>query len=157
MTWTDAAVGLAILIGILGIIVPVLPGSLLILVAVIVWAIEVGGTTAWTVAGIACAILVVGNVVKYLLPGKKLKQTVPTRTLLVGAALALVGFFVIPVVGMFVGFPLGIYLAERVRVGPALAGSSTKQALRAVGVSILIELAAALLAAAVWTVGVILT
>ena len=55
-------------------------------------------------------------------------------------ALGVVGFFVIPVVGLFVGFVLGIYLAERRRVGQADAWPSTKAALRAVGLSILIEL-----------------
>lgn len=157
MTLTELAVGLAILVGIVGIIVPVLPGSLLILAAVIVWAAEVGGSTAWSIAAAATVVLVVGNVVKYLLPGRTLKATVPTKTLWIGALGALVGFFVIPFVGIFVGFPAGVYLAERVRVGPQLAGPSTKQALRAVGVSILIELAAAVLAAIIWGVGVAVT
>ena len=72
----------------------------------------------------------------------------PNRTLLVGALLGFVGFFVIPVVGMFIGFVLGVYVAERRRVGGArgLARRPTG-ALRAVGVSILIELVAAFLAA----------
>ena len=157
MTWTEIAVAIAIAIGLAGIVVPVLPGSLLVLAAVLVWAAEVGGATAWTVAGLAAVVLVVGNVVKYLLPGRRLKATVPTRTLLVGALVALIGFIVIPVVGMFVGFPLGVYLAERQRVGAALAGTSTKQALRAVGASILIELLAAVVATGVWLAGVALT
>ena len=62
-------------------------------------------------------------------------------------ALGVVGFFVVPVVGLFVGFVLGVYLAERRRVGGAAAWPSTKEALRAVGLSILIELAAGVLAA----------
>ena len=156
MTWTDAAVGLAILIGVVGIIVPVLPGSLLILAALVAWALEVGGTTAWTVAGIAIAVLVVGNVVgppaRTQAQADRADPHVACRC--TRSARRLLRH---PRRRMFVGFPLGVYLAERVRVGPALAGASTKQALRAVGASILIELAAALLAAAVWVVGVVLT
>ena len=68
------------------------------------------------------------------------------RTLVVGGLCAVVGFFVIPVVGALVGFPIGVYVAERVRVGADGAWPSTKAALKAVGVSILIELAAAVVA-----------
>ena len=44
---------------------------------------------------------------------------------LIGALLAFVGFFVVPVVGMLLGFVLGVYLAERGRLGPAQAWPST--------------------------------
>ena len=158
MTPLEILVALAIVVGIAGIIVPVLPGTILVLGAILVWAIDVGTTTAWTVLTVSAVLLVGGSVVKYLVPGRRLKASgVPTRTLLAGALLAFVGFFVIPVIGMFIGFVLGIYVAERVRVGGALAWPSTKGALSAVGVSILIELAAAFLAAAAWAVGVATT
>ncbi|MEZ5095218.1 MAG: hypothetical protein R2731_03305 [Nocardioides sp.] len=42
MTWTDVAVGLAILVGLAGIVVPVLPGTVLILAALLAWALELG-------------------------------------------------------------------------------------------------------------------
>jgi uncharacterized protein len=153
----EVVVGLAILVGLVGIVLPVLPGTIVILAAVLVWATETGGATAWTVMGVATAFLAVGAVAKFLLPGRRLKAAVPTSTLVAGALLAVVGFFVIPVVGVFVGFPLGIYLAERHRVGAALAWPSTRVALRAIGLSILIELAAGTLAAGTWVAGVLLT
>lgn len=157
MTWTDLAVGLAIVVGLAGIVVPVLPGTLLILAAILVWALELGSTTGWVVFGLSAALLVVGTVVKYAWPGRRLKATVPTRTLVIGAVGAVAGFFVIPVVGALAGFPLGVYVAERLRVGPADAWPSTKAALTAVGASILIEFVAALMATAVWIVGVLIT
>lgn len=157
MTLPDAIAGLAILVGLAGIVVPVLPGSLLILLAVIAWAAELQVTTGWVVAGVATAVLVVGTIVKYALPGKRLKATVPTSTLWVGAACAVAGFFVIPVAGALVGFPVGVYLAERRRVGAEGAWPSTKAALKAIGVSILVEFVAGLLAAAAFVVGVVLT
>jgi uncharacterized protein YqgC (DUF456 family) len=155
---TEFLVAVAIAVGIAGIIVPVLPGTILVLVAILVWAVEVGTTTGWAVFAVCALLLVVGSVVKYLVPGRQLKTAgVPNRTLLVGALLGFIGFFVIPVIGMFIGFVLGVYLAERARVGGALAWPSTKGALRAVGASILIELVAALLAAAAWVAGVVAT
>lgn len=155
MTWTDLAVGVAIAVGLVGIVVPVLPGTLLIAAAILVWAVATGGATAWTVFGVAFAVLVVGTVVKYLVPGRQLKATVPTSTMLAGAALGVAGFFVIPVVGLFLGFVLGIYAAEIGRVGRDRAWPSTKAALKAVGVSILIEMVAGVVAAGVWLVGVL--
>ena len=158
MSATELLVAVLIAVGIAGIIVPVLPGTILVLGAILVWALEVGTSTGWLVFAVCATLLVGGSVVKYLVPGRRLKASgVPHRTLLVGALLAFVGFFVIPLVGMFVGFVLGVYLAERARVGAAGAWPSTLGALRAVGVSILIELVAAFLAALTWVVGVVAT
>lgn len=158
MNITELLVGVAIIVGIVGIVVPVLPGSILILGAILVWATEDGSGTAWIVFAIATVLLVVGAIVKYAVPGRRLKATgVPNRTIMFGGLLGIIGFFVIPVVGLFVGFVGGVYLAERHRVGEADAWPSTKSALKAVGASILIELVAALLAASTWLVGAILT
>jgi uncharacterized protein len=155
---TEILVAVAIAVGIAGIIVPVLPGTILVLGAILVWALEIGTSTGWLVFAVCTTLLVAGSVVKYLVPGRRLKAAgVPNRTLLAGAVLAFVGFFVIPLVGMFIGFVLGVYLAERARVGAAGAWPSTVGALRAVGVSILIELVAAFLAALAWVVGVAAT
>ncbi|HEY0643794.1 MAG TPA: DUF456 domain-containing protein [Nocardioides sp.] len=158
MSATEILVAVAIAVGIAGIIVPVLPGTILVLGAILVWALEIGTSTGWLVFAVCTTLLVAGSVVKYLVPGRRLKAAgVPNRTLLAGAVLAFVGFFVVPLVWMFIGFVLGVYLAERARVGSAGAGPSTVGALRAVGVSILIELVAAFLAALAWVVGVAAT
>lgn len=158
MTLTEAAVGVAILIGLVGILVPVLPGSALILAAVLFWALEVQERAAWVVFAVAAAILLAGAVVKYAVPGRHLKRAgIPARTQWIGAGFAVAGFFVVPVVGLFLGFVAGVYVAERERVGAEHAWPSTKQALRAVGLSILIELACGLLATGAWVVGVVAT
>jgi len=155
---TEILIAVLIAVGIAGIIVPVLPGTILVLGAILVWALEIGTPPAWVVFAVAAVLLVGGTVVKYLVPGRRLKAAgVPNSTLVTGGLLAFVGFFVIPVVGMFIGFVLGVYVAERRRVGPTLAWPSTTGALRAVGVSILIELVAAFLAAVAWVVGVVIT
>ncbi len=155
---TEFLIAVVIAIGIAGIIVPVLPGTILVLGAILVWALGIGTPTAWVFFALCATLLVGGSVVKYLVPGRRLKTSgVPTRTLVLGAVLAFAGFFVIPVVGMFIGFVLGIYLAERGRVGAAHAWPSTVGALKAVGISILIELGAAFLAAVTWVVGVVVT
>lgn len=158
MSLLEILVALAILVGLLGILVPILPGPVLILVAVLVWALDVGGSTAWLVLAVVATLLVVGTIVKYAVPGRRLKDAgIPSSTQWTGVALGVVGFFVVPVLGLFLGFVAGVYLAEHRRLGGDRAWPSTMAALRAVGLSILIELAAAVLAAGAWVVGVVLT
>ncbi len=156
MTGTDLIVGIAILVGIAGIIVPVLPGTLLILGAILAWSLEVQTSTGWLVFAVATTFLAIGSIIKYTVPRTRMKDAgVPNSTMVLAAVGALVGFFVIPYVGLFIGFVAGIYLAESRRVGSTQAWPSTKHALKAVGISILIELVAAVLAAVTWTIGVI--
>ncbi|WP_199286856.1 MULTISPECIES: DUF456 domain-containing protein [Nocardioides] len=157
MTTLDLLVGLALAVGMVGIIVPVLPGTALMLAAIVTWGVAVGTTPAWLVAGVALAFLVVGAVVKFTVPGRRLKVAgVPNSSLWLGAALGAAGFFVVPVVGLFLGFVLGVFLAEHRRLGSG-AWASTVHALKAVGLSMVIELLAAALAAATWVVGVVIT
>lgn len=157
MTPTDLVVGLVIVVGLVGVVVPVLPGLVLILGAVLVWSLERQDAIGWAVLAVVAVAFAVGQVVKYLLPGRRLRDAgVPSSTMLAAVGLGIVGFFVIPVVGVFVGFVLGVYLAERMRLGShAAAWPSTTQALRAAGWSVLIELATGLLMAVTWLVGAI--
>ena len=158
MSFPEVVVALAIAVGLLGILVPILPGGALIVVAVLVWAVQIGGPTAWVVFAVVAALVATGAVVKYALPGRRLKDAgIPPSTQWTGVVLGVVGFFVIPVLGLFVGFVLGVYLAERNRLGAARAWPSTQASLRAVGLSIVIELLFGVLAAGTWLVGVTVT
>jgi uncharacterized protein len=150
----ELLVALAIVVGLVGIVVPILPGSVLILGAVLGWAISEGSGAAWSVFALAATILVLGAIVKYVVPGRGLRASgVPNRSIVLGGLLGLVGFFVVPVVGLPLGFLLGVYLSEIRRVGRHLAWPATVAAMKAVGLSILVELVAGLLAAGVWLVG----
>jgi uncharacterized protein YqgC (DUF456 family) len=158
MTGLEILVGLAIAIGLVGVLVPVLPGSLLVGGAILVWATERSSTTAWVVFAVAGTALVAGAAVKYLVPGRRLQRAgIPTGTLLAGAVLGVVGFFVVPIVGLPLGFVLGIYLAEWQRLTHREAWPATVHALKAVGLGILIEFCFCILATAVWAVGVVIT
>lgn len=148
---------LLILLGLAGIVVPVVPGgSILVAAAVLLWAwAGPDNPTAWLVFAVAALILLAGFVTKYAVPGRGLKAAgIPLSTQVLGAVLGIIGFFVVPVVGLILGFVLGVYVAELGRLGPSAAWRSTKHSLRAAATSILIDLAAALLATGVWIVGV---
>lgn len=155
--WPTVVAAVLVAVGLLGIVVTVIPGLLLVVAGIAVWAVPRGDVVGWTVLGAAVGIAVLGTIAKFLLPGRALRAAgVPGRTLLAGAVLGIVGFFVIPVIGLFLGFVLGVYLAELARLrSHDRAWPSTKEALRAVGWSILIELAAGLLATAAWIAGMV--
>lgn len=150
--WGELLVLVACLVGIVGAVVPVLPGSILVGGAILVWALVEGGATAWVTAVLACSVLVVGHVLTILIPGRRMSAAgIPTRTLVAGGILGIVGFFVVPVVGLPLGFVLGVYLAERVRLPDhAAAWPSTVEAMKGTGLSVLIGLAATVLATSIW-------
>lgn len=150
--------GAMITLGILGLIIPVLPGLLLCLAGVLLWASDVDTGTSWTVFACCLVVAAVGWVVQFLVPNRRLKAAgVPGLAKLAGITGAIVGFFVIPYVGMFIGFPVGVFLAEQVRLRDAQrAWAATKAAVRAVLASIGIELAAAVLVSWIWVAGVLL-
>ncbi len=158
MSLTEVLVSLAIAVGLIGIIVPILPGSVLVIGAITVWAWTLDETAGWWVLVVAAALIGAGTVVKYLVPGRRLSQAgIPASTQWFGVLLGIVGFFVVPVIGLLIGFVLGVYLAEARRIGSDEAWPSTIHSLRAVGLSILIELMAALAATVAWVVGVSVT
>lgn len=148
----NVLVVISLLVGAAGIIVPILPGTVLVVIVLFVWTLVVGGPVAWSAFAIMMLILGLGQVLKYLIPGRSMTAAgVPGRSIIVGGISAIVGFFAIPIVGLPLGFIAGVYLAEQARLRNwAAARTSTWAAMRATGFSILIELAALMMAGSVW-------
>ncbi|MBM4472389.1 DUF456 domain-containing protein [Prescottella equi] len=144
--------GLVMLVGLVGIVVPILPGTLLIAAALLVWAILDATAAGWAVFAVAMLLLVASGVVKYAWPGRRMRDAgVPGRSVIFGGLVGIVGFFVVPVVGLLLGFLLGTYVAEAARHRTHRdAWTSTVHATKAVGLSILVELFGALLAVGLW-------
>ncbi len=92
-----------------------------------------------------------------MLTGRRVSAAgVPRRSLVVAGLVGIVGFFVVPVVGLLLGFVLGLYAMEHLRLrDPAAARESAWVALRATGLGMLVELGLALLASATWLVAVL--
>jgi uncharacterized protein len=152
-------VGLIMLIGLIGIVVPLLPGLFLVWLAVMIWSADAQTAAAWVVLGTATLLALIGLLLQYILPGRHLRTAgVAASSTMAGAGLAAVGFFVLPVVGAFLGFVLGVYLAERIKPGShAVAWTSTMHALRAIGLSMGIEMVTGLTIAVTWLVAVATT
>ncbi|HEY4584294.1 MAG TPA: DUF456 domain-containing protein [Acidimicrobiia bacterium] len=154
----ELLVALAILAGLFGVVLPLLPGLALEVGAILIWAAVDGDALAWGVALLCLALGAAGTVFKYLVPGRRLRQSgMPMRTLVIAVAAAVVGFFAIPVIGGPIGFIAAIYVAERIRVGPAEAWPATRISLGAVAASVGIELVTGLIIAGIWLVAVVLT
>ena len=113
MSGMEVLVALGIAVGLVGVVVPMVPGALLVWAAIVVWGIDVGTVTGWGVVAAATGLIAGGQVFKYTIPGKQLRASgVPNRSLVIGGLVAIVGFFVVPVVGLFIGFVVGVYASE---------------------------------------------
>lgn len=149
----------ALLIGVgaVGIIYPILPGSLAVLAGVVLWSLVIRGPEGWTTLALAGALVLVGMVAQLVLTGRTLKrERIPNRSTLFAAVGAVIGMFLIPVVGLFVGFALGLYASEALRRRGLLeALPATLAALKSMGLGIVVEFTCALLAGTVFTIAAI--
>ncbi|MFB7977953.1 DUF456 domain-containing protein [Streptomyces vinaceus] len=145
-------VGLVLLLGVVGVLVPGVPGTWLVWAGVLWWALHERSASAWSLLVAATALLLVVQVVKWQLPPRRLRGVGVTRRMAAYAgAGALLGFVLIPVVGAVPGFVGGIYLCERLRLGThGEAWASVRAVMRAVGTSVLVELLACLMVAGAW-------
>lgn len=145
-------VALAIAIGLIGIIVPLIPGTLLVFAAIAVWAVVEHTLVSWVTLGVVTALVAASTAVKYLWPMRNMRRAeVGSWSLFAGAVLGIIGFFVIPVLGLVIGFVLGVYLAELMgRRDQRRAFASTWHAIKGVALSVGVELIGALLATVVW-------
>jgi len=153
----ELLVGLAIAVGLVGIVLPLLPGMLLVYAAIAVWAVVVHTVASWVTLGIVTAIVATTTAVKYLWPVRRMRRAaVPTSTLLIGGVVGVVGFFVVPLFGLVIGFVVGIYLAELARRRDhRRAWASTVHAVKGVALSMGVELTGAFAAAVIWLVAVL--
>ena len=152
-------VAVAIAVGLVGVLVPLLPGTLLVYAAIAVWAFVEQNTVGWVVLGVVTAVLGASLLIKYLWPVKRMRAAdVSPTTLAAGAVAGVIGFFIIPVLGLLIGFVLGVYLAELAhRRDQRRAWASTVHAVKGAALSVGVELAGGLIATAAWVVGVVLT
>lgn len=154
---TTGAAALLLVVGVLGTIIPILPGSLLTIGTLLVWAWVLGSTASWTAALIGVALAVVGMSASAILTGRKMRrEQIPRGPVIIGVIVGVVGMFIVPVVGLFLGFALGLLLAEYARRKDlSAAWRSSVEAMKSMGFGMLLECACASLAAFAFVVGAI--
>lgn len=146
-------VGLAMVVGIAGTLLPVVPGVALIWAAALVFGLVEGfGVVGWAAMVVITALGVAGVVAGVRFPQRAAAAGgIDWRGQLLAFALAVVGFFVIPIAGAPIGFVVGIYLVARSRHG-AEAWPITKRTVRAMIVAAGLQFVAALAMAGTWLV-----
>ncbi len=114
-------VALTILVGIVGTIVPVIPGLLLSWAGILAYALTRGfGVVGWIVMAIVTALLGVGTYCGFRIPQRDAAAIgVTKKEQLFALAVGIVGFFVVPIVGLPLGFVVGVYAARRYVTGDA--------------------------------------
>lgn len=146
------AVVVLLLVGLVGIVVPVVPGLALIVAAQLVWALFNATPLGWVSFALGLLMTIAAWVLMYYLPGKQLKAAgIPTWVLAIAAIAGIIGFFVIPVVGLPLFFVVAVYAVESIRQRHATTSlGSTWQAIKAAGLSLLIELTAGMVSISQW-------
>ncbi|MGW7456098.1 DUF456 domain-containing protein [Streptomyces sp. NPDC054787] len=145
-------VGVVLLLGVLGVLIPGVPGTWLVWAGLMWWALHQRSALAWSLLVAATALLLVVQVVKWQLPPRRLRGLgiTPRMAVFAGAG-AVLGFVLLPVLGAVPGFVGGVYLCERLRLGThGEARASVRGVMRAVGTSVLVELFACLLVVGAW-------
>ena len=155
--WDLPLVGLVLLLGLCGVLVPGLPGSWLVWAGVLWWAVKDPQPVAWWVLVGATVVLFLSQVFRWALPPRRLRASGATPRMGVYAGTgALLGFFLLPVLGAIPGFMAGIYLGERRRLGRhEEAMAALRTAMRSGGSSVLAELFTCLLIMGAWLGAVI--
>lgn len=156
--FTVVLVGFAMLAALLGAIVPAFPGIILAWFAALVFGLVVG----FDPAGIAfmtviTAVAVANYVAMVRIPQKTTEARGAKRSSVVaGAVGAIVGFFVIPIIGFVIGGAAGVFAAEWYsKRDTSAALASTRGVVLGFGVSTLTQVAAGVLIAIVWAAWVV--
>lgn len=159
MSEVELVLAIVMLLGLVGVVVPVVPGLLMVAGAGVVWAAQRSSPGAWSVAGVMVVVAAGAMVAATVLPARRTSAAgAPTWIVAAGAAGVVVGFFAVPVVGALIGFPAGVFVAQLIRlraVRPAVR--STREAMEGVALGILIQLAAGVAMIAMWLIVVMAT
>ncbi|MGK5546953.1 DUF456 domain-containing protein [Streptomyces sp. URMC 127] len=151
-TWQLLLVGLVMLLGLAGVVTPGVPGPPIVWAGVLWWSMTDRSALAWAVLAGATVVLLLEQAVSWLLPPRSLRGAgITRRAFLVAGAAGVAGFFLLPVLGAVPGFVGGLYGVERHRLGGHRAAwASTRNVMRALGTSVLMELFACLLVVGAW-------
>jgi uncharacterized protein len=149
--------GVLLVVAAVGVLYPVLPGSPIAIATLLVWALVVGSWPAWVAAVIGALLCAAGWSASYVLTGRRLKELeVPWWSVAVAALGGVVGMFLIPVVGIFVGFAVGLLASEALRHRDlGRAAQYSIETLKAMGKGVIAEFLLLCAAAAVWSAGVL--
>lgn len=151
-------VAITMALGLVGTVIPMVPGLAVIWLAGLVYGIVSGfggvGVGAFTVMTV---LLALGTVGSYLLPHRAgVRAGAGRASLRLGIVGAVAGFFLIPVLGLPIGAVVGVLLGERQRLGDwGRAWATTRQVVLGFGLGALLEIASGLVMVLSWVAWVL--
>lgn len=153
--WWSLLAVLVMIIGLFGVLIPVLPGLLLIWATALVYGFIVGfGALGIGVMVVLTVLVAVSIVTGITLPKKEAEASGASGlSQLAGLAGGVVGFFVIPVVGLIIGALAGVALAEFLAKGNwPEAWTATKGVAKGFGLSAAVDFGLGMLMIGAWSV-----
>jgi len=155
----EVLIGLTMAIGLVGTLIPVLPGLVLVWIAGLTWAVLDGADkTHWIIFSVMTLVFLIGVGLSFYIPAKSTKdESAPKWTFLVASVFSIIGFFVIPIVGLALGFIFGVFICQ-------LANSrefhralrATGSTLKALGLVSLVHCACGIAIATTWAIGLLI-
>jgi len=105
------------LIGLLGLVVPIMPGLVIIWVAALGYGLFAGfGTLGWVMFALITVLMIVGSVVDNILMGAKAHESgAPWWVVLVALLAGILGNFALPIIGGLLAALLALFLVEYIR------------------------------------------
>lgn len=155
----EVLIGLIMAVGIVGTLIPVLPGLFLVWGAGLVWAIFDGAdTTHWIIFSVMTVFFLVGIGLSFYLPAKSSKDnSSPKWTMLIATLFAVIGFFVIPIIGVAVGFVFGVFVCQLIASREFHKTlRTTGKTLKALGLVSLTQCACGIAIATSWALGLLI-
>jgi hypothetical protein len=154
-TQLAVVVGIAMAVGLVGTVLPILPGLLLIWAAALAYGLlgEFGGV------GIAAMVVITllaaaGSAAGIVIPKKAAGNAGAARSsMLLGALGGVIGFFAVPIVGFPLGGTIGIFVGEMARTSDRrLAWKATRATITGFGLAALVQCGIGLAMVVVWVV-----
>jgi uncharacterized protein YqgC (DUF456 family) len=157
VTLAAVLAGVAVAVGVVGTLLPFLPGLWLVAFAMVAYGLATGfGPVGIVALTVALAALIAGTYLGIRIPQRAAAgEGLRPVDQIAGLGAAILGFFVIPVVGLPIGFVVGVWLVRWARVRSAAAAwRSARRTLAATIKGSLAQFASALVMAACFAVWV---
>ncbi|NND84074.1 MAG: DUF456 domain-containing protein [Acidimicrobiia bacterium] len=143
--------GLVVAVGLVGSALPIVPGPVLILAGMALYGLLLGWDGwATVVVAIGTALVIIDTVLGIRIPARATTAGAGRRALVGGAVGGIAGFFIIPVVGLPLGWTVGVFLTELPSSDARRAWVATRTTLRSFGVAALVQFGIALVMALIW-------
>lgn len=151
-------IGLVMAIGLVGTLIPVLPGLTLIWLAGLTWVILDGPDAEhWLLFALMSLFFIIGLILGIYVPAKSASGETPKWTLAAGAVFSICGFFLIPIVGAPLGFIFGVFLRILIDTREFhRAIRSTAKSLKALGVSSVLQCVCGIAICTTWALGLLI-